>query len=278
MTHPIAKGSVVLITGGSSGIGLATALECAQRGADVWRVARDSGRLSAALAEVRSACGPEQRCGVIQADISDERQATAAVVRVTEAAGLPDVVVNCAGIVRPGYFEELELSHFHDMMDANYFGTLHVCKAVVPGMIERRSGHLVNVASFAALMPVFGYTAYSASKHAVRGLSETLRIELKPHGIGVSIVYPPDTDTPQLAFEDTYKPPETRAFNGGVVLSPALVARAIVAGTARNQVIITPGIEATVVRRLVELLGGLQYPILDFVVSRARKKTQQGVV
>jgi 3-dehydrosphinganine reductase len=214
---------------------------------------------------------PDQCCGLLQADVADEVQTNRAMAQVTERAGLPDIVVNSAGIVQPGYFEDLDLGLFRDMMDVNYFGTLHVCKALIPGMIARRSGHLVNVASASAFLPVFGYSAYSASKHAVRGLSEVLRLELKAHGVGVSIVYPPDTDTPQLVYEEAYKPPETRAFSAGVVVSPTAVARAIVSGVARTRFIITPGFETSAARRLTELLGDLQYPLLDLIVSRARR-------
>ncbi len=162
------------------------------------------------LAEVRAACKhPDQRCGFVAADVADAGQAEAAVSEVTAQAGAPDVVINSHGIARPGYFQDLDLSVFREMMDVNYFGALHVIKAVVPGMIARRSGHIVNVASGAALVPTFGYSAYSASKYALRGLSDVLRVELKHYHIDISIVYPPDTDTPQLAEETPYRPAET---------------------------------------------------------------------
>ena len=83
-------------------------------------------------------------------------------------------------------------------MEVDYFGTLHAVRAVVPSMIERQRGHLVLVGSTAALIGVFGYSAYAPAKYAVRGLAETLRVELAPHGIVVACVYPPDTKTPGL--------------------------------------------------------------------------------
>ncbi len=123
------------------------------------------------------------------------------------------------------------------MMAVNYFGTLHVVKTVLPGMLARGSGHIVTISSLAGVVGVFGYTAYGASKYAVRGFSDALRAELKPQGIGVSIVYPPDTDTPQLAYEKLYKPPETKAITevGGMIPAEK-VAQAIVHGVARDAI------------------------------------------
>lgn len=267
---------VVLITGGSSGIGLATARLFGELGAHVWLIARDHARLDDALGQVRESCAcADQRCGAISTNVADPEDVARAVAEVTATVGLPDIVVNSAGIVHPGYFGELDLTVFRETMEINYFGTLHTIKALVPGMIRRGSGHIVNICSAAGFLPVFGYSAYGASKYAVRGLSDVLRVELKPHGVRVSVVYPPDTDTPQLAYEDTLKPPETRAFNGGVVLSPDQVARTIVNGIRRNHYTIIPGIETSAVYRLVGLLRDWQYPILDALVYRAQRGKMQ---
>ena len=89
-------------------------------------------------------------------------------------------------------------------------------RAVVPSMIERRAGSFVGVSSAAGLLGVFGYTAYSPTKFAVRGFLESLRSELLPHGIHVGCSFPPDTDTPQLTDENRYKPKETRAIGGTI--------------------------------------------------------------
>ncbi len=266
--------AVALVTGGSSGIGLATARHLASRGAHVWIVARDEDRLRAALAQVEAERrGPDQRCGYVIADVSVAEQAAAAVARVAEQVGHPDLVVNCAGVAHPGYFQELDLSIFRWMMDVNYFGTVHMAKAVAPGMIARGSGHIVNLSSAAGFLGVFGYTAYGASKYAVRGFSEVLRAEMKCRGIGVSVVFPPDVDTPQLAYENRFKCPETRAIAGvGSVLQPSQVAAAIVDGVEHNRFAILPGLEAKLTYRLAGILGGWVHPILDFMVSRARRR------
>lgn len=269
------KDKVVLITGGSSGIGLATAQAFGRAGAHVWIVARNADRLETAhKAILEVCCLPDRQCGYISADVSDPVQAADAVAEVTAGAHLPDIVVNSHGVTRPGYFQDLDLAVFHEMMDVNYFGALHVIEAVVPGMIERRSGHIVNVASGAAIIGSFGYSAYSASKHALRGLSDVLRVELKPHNINVSVVYPPDTDTPLLAWETPYKPQETRDVYGGVVISPDSVAQSILNGISHGRYSITPGLEMTAVAHLANLLGDLQFSVLDRLIARSQRKHQ----
>ena len=108
--------------------------------------------------------------------------------------------------------QDLEPELFRQLMDVNYFGTVNVVRAVVPSMIERRRGSIVGVSSAAGLVGVFGYSAYTPTKFAVRGFLETLRAELAPYGIHVGCSFPPDTDTPQLADEEQYKPKETKAI------------------------------------------------------------------
>lgn len=268
------EGKIVLVTGGSSGIGLAVARLLAASGAHLWLLARREDRLNEALAEVE-ACSRtlDQRFGVIPADVSDEREVREAIARVNAEVGLPDLVINSAGITYPGYVQDLDISIFRSMMEVNYFGTVYVTKAVLPGMLLRGSGYIVNIASLAGLIGVFGYTAYGASKFAVRGFTDALRAEVKPYGIGVSIVYPPDTDTPQLAYENQFKPAETRALSSmNAVLPPETVAKAILDGVARRRYVILPGFESKLTYWLVSLSGTLAYPVVDWLIARARRE------
>lgn len=274
----IFQNEVTLITGGSSGIGLATAKALAGRGAHVWIVARDPKRLSAALAEVKAACrASSQRCEAISADVSDAHQAAAAVAQVVESAGTPALLINSAGTVRPGYFQELDPEIFRRHIEVNYLGTVYTTHAVVPGMAARRSGYIVNVASAAALLGVYGYTAYCGSKYAVRGFSDVLRAEMKPLGVGVSVVFPPDTDTPQLAAELPFRPEETKQIFGNTVLPAEAVASVILRGIERGKYVITPGTEMTLLYGLLGALGTLQYPIMDLLVQRARRRMRTQV-
>jgi 3-dehydrosphinganine reductase len=182
-------------------------------------------------------------------------------------------VFNSAGVTRPGYVEELDYKVFRTMMDINYFGTVYVVKALLPGMIARGSGHIVNISSGAGFIGLFGYSAYGASKYAVRGFSDVLRVELKPCGIRLSVVFPPDTDTPQLAYEQQYKPHETQALTGNAkVMSADKVAQVILRGVQRGKYVIVPGGDTLLFYHATNLLGNGIYPIMDMLVKSARRK------
>lgn len=266
------QNKVAVVTGGSSGIGLATARALAARGANVWLMARDETKLSQALKDVQAVgVNPDQRFGVVSTDVADSEEVQAAVAQVTSQVGLPDIVINSAGVAHPGYFEQLDLEIFRWMMDVNYFGCVHVAKAILPGMIERGSGYLVNISSIAGFLGVFGYTAYGASKYALRGFSEILRAEMKPKGIGVSIVYPPDVDTPQLEYEEQFKPLETKALAGNAgLMSPSVVAEEIIKGIEKGRFLILPGTESKILYRLNGLLGRSVFSLMDLLIAQSQ--------
>ncbi len=256
----------VLVTGGSSGIGLAAARLLSSYGAHVWLAARRKANLESALKEVEAAHrSPTQKFGMVTADLSIPAEAEQAIRQVTKAAGVPDVVINSAGAAHPGYVQDLSLDIFRWMMEVNYFATVYVTKAVLPGMIQRKSGHIINISSIAGYLGVFGYTAYGAAKFAVTGYSEVLRAELKPHHIQVSVVFPPDTNTPQLAYENQYKPVETMAISGTAqALSAEQVARAMLGQAARGKFLIFPGTDARLIYFLnSKLPKGLVLAVMD---------------
>jgi 3-dehydrosphinganine reductase len=117
------------------------------------------------------------------------------------ALGTPTLVVACAGVVVPGRFETQSLDAFQRTMAVNYFGTLHLIRAVLPTMRAQPGGRIVLVASGAALIGLYGYSSYAPSKFAVRGLAEAVRSEFVPESIAISVVYPPDTDLPGYGEE-----------------------------------------------------------------------------
>lgn len=268
------NGKITLVTGGSSGIGLAIARLLAQQGAQVWIVARRKENLDSALKEIEAArLNDSLSCGIFAADVSDPDQVTAAVDYVTDQAGVPDLLVNSAGITHPGYVQELDLDIFRSMMDVNYFGTVYMTKAVLAGMLQRGSGHFINISSMAGYLGAFGYSAYGAAKFAVRGFSDVLRSELKPLGLRVSIVFPPDTDTPQLAYEQPFKPYETKALSGNAkVLSPEAVAAETLRQAANGRYIILPGTDNKLFYWMNSHFGNAVYPIMDWMIASARKK------
>ena len=162
---------------------------------------------------------------------------------------------------------------FEQQMAINYFGTLYAIDAVLPAMREREQGRLVLISSGAGLIGIFGYTAYCPTKFALRGFAESLRGELKHDGIGVSIVYPPDTDTPQLHEENRVKPPETKLMTASAKMwSADGVARTIYDGTAKGSFVITPGWEMTWLARLHSLIR----PFVDWHFDRLAVKARKG--
>ena len=263
------SGAHVLVTGGSSGIGLACARLAIDRDARVSLLARRPDALDDAAAGLRAAGG---RVAVAAADVADAAQAVTAVAALTDALGPVDVAICSAGQTRPGYFQDLEPDLFRQLMDVNYFGTVNVVRAVVPAMIERRRGSIVGVSSAAGLVGVFGYSAYAPTKFAVRGFLETLRAELARYGIHVSCSFPPDTDTPQLAEEEQYKPKETKAISGTIKpLSAERVAANILDGIEKERFALIPDVQTRGLAKIAALAPGLVAAVMDRQARKAGK-------
>jgi 3-dehydrosphinganine reductase len=277
------EAKIALITGGSSGIGLALARQLVQSGRHVWLAARRAEQLQQAVAALEACRRREdQVIGYSACDVTVMGQVEGAVAEATARLGAPDLVINSAGFAHPGYFHELDLDIFHQTMSVNYFGTLNVIRAVLPGMRARHSGQIINIASESGFIGLFGYTAYSASKYAVAGFSDALRPELKDMGIRLSVVYPPDVDTPQLAYETPLQPPELRALAPlRSVMSADRLAKIILAEAGRGKYMILPGFDAKLMYFLVRLLGRGFYPALDRVTgvlgNIERRKDHKGV-
>jgi 3-dehydrosphinganine reductase len=236
-------GKRVLITGGSSGIGLATAKECARRGAHVGIVAREPGRLDQARRQVEAEARRDRRVLAWPLDVTDA-QATEkfASHAVAELGGL-DLLVCNAGAALAAAAQHTTLEQYRALMDVNFFGTVHMTRAFLPHFQRQGHGHVSAVSSIAGFVGVYGYTAYGASKYALTGYMETLRQELVPHGVGASIVFPGDTDTPQHHAENEHKPEGTWAVAGTVPLMTAeQVASVFVEGILTGKFHIVPGL------------------------------------
>lgn len=266
-----------LITGGSSGIGRALACKLAAKGYSISLIARRETLLEDAAREIaKHFTDARQRVVTHAADVSDARAAETAVAAAMAELGTPALVVLSAGVAAPGYFENMPLPLHERSMAVNYFGSLYVAHAALPAMRARREGRIVFISSGAALMGIFGYTTYCPTKFALRGLAETLRAELRRDNVGVSIAYPPDTETPMLVEENKTKPEETKLITGLVKPWQAdAVAECIMRGVARGAFAITPGATLTMMSRM----PGIILPVLswysDKLAAGAQKKRKR---
>jgi NAD(P)-dependent dehydrogenase (short-subunit alcohol dehydrogenase family) len=181
------SGRVVVVTGAASGIGRATALAFAARGADVAVCDIDRAGLAAVEAELR---GAGRRVLAQAVDVSRAEEVGAFCEAVYGAFGRADVLVNNAGIALGGLCEDMTLADWRRIVAVNVWGVIHGCHFFYPPMARRGEGHIVNLASMAALGPLPATTAYCATKSAVLGLSESLRIEAARRGVGVTTVCP----------------------------------------------------------------------------------------
>lgn len=270
----LVPGKVALVTGGSSGIGKAIACGLAEHGMDVWLVAQRKDLLATACKEVEShRINPDQKIATYSADISNLDQVHKCIENITEDSGLPYLLVNSAGVTHPGYVQDLDMHIFHWMMEVNYFGTVYMTKELIPGMLNRGTGYILNICSFSGIIASFGYTAYGASKYAVHGFTEALRMELIRYGIGISILFPTDTDTPQLAYENQFKPLETRALNStGGLYKPEDVAKNALNGIKHGRYFILPNFDTKWMYHLNRLSPSIKYFIADIIIANALKK------
>lgn len=271
--HPYFQNQHVIITGGSSGIGKATAKLLFSLGANVSIIARNPDKLAATLAELETVrCLAHQKAIALEADVADRQSSEGAIESSISQLGSPDLFMASAGIAHPGYFQDLPIEIFEQTMAINYFGSLYCLKKIVPVMAKQGKGHVVLISSGAGLIGIYGYTPYCPSKFALRGLAESLRGELRVMGIGISIVYPPDTDTPQLVAENLTKPPETKQITGTAQMWRAEdVATAIVRGIRAKSFIITPGLEMSILGRLHSLLSPTLQRYFDSLVDKTRQ-------
>ncbi|VCW68617.1 unnamed protein product, partial [Gulo gulo] len=219
------------VTGGSSGIGKCIAIECYKQGAFITLVARNEDKLLQAKKEIeKHSINDKQVVLCISVDVSqDYSQVENVIKQAQEKLGPVDMLVNCAGMSLSGKFEDLALCSLQRLMSVNYLGSVYPSRAVITTMKERRVGRIVFVSSQAGQLGLFGFTAYSSSKFAIRGLAEALQMEVKPYNVYVTVAYPPDTDTPGFAEENKTKPLETRLISETVsVCKPEQVAKQIV--------------------------------------------------
>ncbi|MEF2243451.1 MULTISPECIES: SDR family NAD(P)-dependent oxidoreductase [unclassified Paenibacillus] len=190
------KDKVVFITGASSGLGAAVALQASRQGAIVILTGRHSERLERAAALL------DGEYAIFQLDVTDMQQIEQVVTAVILRYGRIDILLNNAGYGQFLSLEDMPVEGFAQMMDTNYLGIVRCTKIIVPYMRLQGSGHIINIASMAGKIGSAKSTAYSASKHAVLGFTNALRMELKGGGIKVSAINPGPIDTQFFELAD----------------------------------------------------------------------------
>jgi 3-dehydrosphinganine reductase len=176
------------------------------------------------------------------------------------------------GYAYPKHFTDLSIADFKKNMDVNYYGQLVPTLLIAPYMIKVKQGHISFVSSMAGFLGLVGYASYSPTKFAIVGLAEVLRHELKTKNIGVSILYPPDTDTPGFIEENKTKPPETALLSETAKLfTPEQVAEQYIKGLLKNKMHILVG-EGRWIWRLFRWLPGLVYTVIDHDHKKALEK------
>ncbi|MEM7415436.1 MAG: SDR family oxidoreductase [Gemmatimonadota bacterium] len=219
------EGRVVLVTGASAGIGAATARRLATRGASVGLTARRVDRLEALRSEIEATGG---RAAVAGADAASLESVRAAVAEIERDLGPIDVLINNAGVMTIGSIVDNDVEAWTRMVDVNVKGVLHFVSATMPAMVERKSGHIVNVGSVAGRRPFPSGTVYSATKFAVRGISWGLHLELgSTHGIRVTDIQPGYVETELLSGDPETKSAWDASWEGRRTLQSDDVARTI---------------------------------------------------
>lgn len=238
------KNKHVYITGGSSGIGLEIARKLFSYGANLTIIARNSAKLEEARRNIepfKVSSGQFIRC--LSVDVSDSAELSRVISQAMKEFGVPDILINSAGIITCDYLGNIPYDKFDAVMKINLYGTRNMIAEVLPAM--KKGAHIVIISSMAGLVGMCGYTAYGTSKFALVGLAECLRGELKQKGIHLTLVCPPEIDTPMLLDEMKTMPYESRILKNmaGQLKLESVVAHMLRA-VARKKYMMVPGFMA----------------------------------
>ncbi|WP_156289371.1 3-ketoacyl-ACP reductase [Oceanobacillus salinisoli] len=198
------RGKKALITGGSRGIGRATALELAKEGVEIGLIAWSESSFDNVRRELTEL---GVRFSTAAADVSNEADVERAVKKIEKEIGAIDILINNAGVGAYGSFLELTTETWKKLLDTNLMGMVYVTKAVLPTMLEKNKGDIINISSMSGLKGTEGSSAYSASKFAVIGMSEALMQEVRRHNIRVSVLTPSLVET-DLTRDNAQRDPD----------------------------------------------------------------------
>lgn len=263
---------VVVITGGSSGIGLAIAKEFSLRKAKMVLISRNKEKLIQAKSELEKINGIPSSVFYYPADVSDKEQINSVMLQIGEQFHGIDVFVNSAGIITCGRFADQPIQDLEACLFTNYLGAVYATKAAWP-WLKKNKGMLGFVSSVAGYTGVIGYSSYAPPKFAMTGLAECLRLEAKDDGIRISIIYPPDTETPLLEHERKHSLPESLALNKNIkTITAERVAHVFMSGLQKNKFEIYCDFNSRFVRWMKNTFPGLFSRITDSIILRERNR------
>lgn len=287
--RPTLNGKHVVITGGSSGIGRCVGILAAKLGANVTILARNPQRLLEAQEEIKKYIINKdvQIITKVSVDVTDYEKIKSTINDLESIVGPIYMLINCAGMAICGTIEEMTIDNIKQLIDINYLGTLYPIKAIVPLMKDRKDGKIVLCGSQLSLLGMYGYTIYSSCKFALRGLAESLYMEVKPYNISITLALPPDTDTPGFENENKTKPIETKLMSAdGGLYKPEDVAKKLLDDALDNEFFSCVGFESHLVTYLcvgmspfksffnvlfeASILGPIRF-IVSFYIKRFEK-------
>jgi len=264
------KDKVVIITGGSSGIGLALAKEFVMQHAQVVLIARDEEKLRTAkkLLEADSSA----KVFIVVADVSDNAAISAAIDKTADTFGRIDVLINNAGVTTCGRFADQSIEDLEKCVFINYLGCVYASKAAWV-WLKQSKGQLSFVSSVAGYLGLIGYSSYAPTKFAITGLTECLRMEGAADEIKVSIIYPPDTNTPMRDYEVEHTLPECLALSKNIkAVEPGKVAKRYIDGLQKNKFEIYCDVDSRLVRSLKNNAPGLFNYFTNRIIRKATLK------
>ncbi len=259
---------VIIVTGASKGIGRTLSLALAQEGAQLALLARGLEDLKDAALEIREEF-PKARVEVFPCDVSRFAEVEQTIESIMQSFGRIDGLLSNAGYSYPQYFEATPIEEFEKQMQVNYFGAVYLIKAIKPFLTN---GSFIGLtSSVLGYMGCYGYSSYSPSKHALIGLAESLRQEFHSQGIQVSVLCPPDTETPGYQLENQTKPKETHQLSESMkIMAPEDVVSVYLRELKKGKFLINCSLESELIFRLKQLAPESYFKLVMGLLKKIR--------
>ncbi|KAI8977622.1 hypothetical protein BDF20DRAFT_906546 [Mycotypha africana] len=267
-----AAGKHCFITGGSTGLGKALAVELAKEGADVCIVARRINELESAAEEIKASCLNEsQKVIWISADVTNRKDVERAFDEANVKMGRnPDFVCACAGASFPKFFLDHTMEEFEKLTHLNYLGQVYVAHQAAQRMRDShvKNGKIVFISSMLGMLSFAGWATYAPTKYAIRGLADTLRNELKRYNIGVHIFFPGGIESPGFETENLTKPEVTKIIEGAnTPQTSEACAKSLMKGLHQGQYMIVTDFISEVLRCVVRGVGPTNNLLMDYILA-----------